>query len=108
MTGNKRRLEEKVSSGTSMICTPHNCWGHKIKEDEKIAACGTYGEKRNAYRFLVRKHRRKRSRHRRENNNKSDFTEIELEDVGRIYMVQEKRRWRVRVNTVTNFQVLSV
>jgi hypothetical protein len=89
-----------------MICTPHNCSGHKIKEDEKVGACGTYGEKRNAYRVLVRKHGRKRSRHRQEHNNKSDFKEMELEDAGRIYMGQEKRRWRVLVNTVTNFQVL--
>jgi hypothetical protein len=31
---------------------------------------------------------------------------MELEDVGRIYMGLEKRRWRVLVITVTNFQVL--
>jgi len=88
-----------------MICTHHNCSGYKIKKDEKVT-CDTYGEKRNAYRVLVRKHGRKRSRYRQEHNSKRDFKEMELEDVGRIYMGQEKRRWRVLVNTVTNFHVL--
>jgi hypothetical protein len=59
-----------------MICTLRNCSGHQIKEDWKVAAYGTYGEKRNPYRVLVRKHGRTRPRHREENNDKTDFKKL--------------------------------
>ena len=31
---------------------------------------------------------------------------MESKGVGRIYMAQEKRKWRILVNTVTNLHVL--
>jgi hypothetical protein len=37
----------------------YNCSDH-VKEDEMIRACGMHGEKRNAYRILVDKPKRKR------------------------------------------------
>ena len=96
-----------------MICTLRHCAGYQFKEDEKVGACGTYGEKRNTCRVLMRKHGRMRlrhrHRHRKENNNKTDFKEMELEDMGRIYKIyvaQEKRKSRFLVNTVTYFRVL--
>jgi predicted membrane protein len=66
-------------------------------------------EKRNVYRFMVRKPERKkplgRSRHRWMNNIKMYIEEVEWDDVNWIGLAEDIDRWRVLVNTVMNFQV---
>jgi hypothetical protein len=56
----------------SFITCTHN-YNDQVKEYEIGRACNTYGEKRNAYRFLMGKPEGKRSlgrpRRRREENN---------------------------------------
>jgi hypothetical protein len=64
---------------------------------------------RNAYKILVGKPEEKRPlgrpRRRWEDNIKMDFTEIWLEIVAWIHLVQDGDRWRALVNTVINFRV---
>jgi hypothetical protein len=67
------------------------------------------GEKRNAYRILVRKPEVKRPlgrpRRRQVNNIKMDVTEIGWDGVDWIDQAQDKNQWRALVNTVMNLLV---
>jgi hypothetical protein len=67
------------------------------------------GEKRNAYRLLVRKSERKRplGRPRRMwiDNIKMDLVEMGLGDVDWIGLAQDKNNWRALVNLVMNLRV---
>jgi hypothetical protein len=68
------------------------------------------GEKRNAYRFLVRNPEGKgplgRPRRRWVNNIKMDLLEIGWSDVDLICLAQDRDKWRALVNAVMNFRVL--
>jgi hypothetical protein len=67
------------------------------------------GEKRNAYRILVRKPEGKRplgrTRHRWVDNNKMDLREIGWDGVDGIDMAQDRDQWRALVNTVFNLRI---
>jgi hypothetical protein len=72
-------------------------------------ACSTNGEKRNAYRLLVRKPegRRPLGRPRRRwlDNIKIDLVEVGWGDVVWIGLAQDRDRWRALVNSVLNLRV---
>jgi hypothetical protein len=67
------------------------------------------GEKRNAYRLLVRKPAGKRPlgrpRHRWVGNIRMDLGEVGWGDVDWIGLAQDRNRWRALVNSVLNFRV---
>jgi hypothetical protein len=67
------------------------------------------GEKRNAYRKLVRKPEEKRPlgtpRSRWVDNIKVDVSDIECEGVDWIAMDQDRNKWRAILNTVINLRV---
>jgi hypothetical protein len=67
------------------------------------------GEKRNAYRLLVRNPEGKRPlgrpRHRWVDNIKMDLVEVGWGDVDWIDLAQDRDRWRALVNSVVNLQV---
>jgi hypothetical protein len=67
------------------------------------------GEKRNAYRLLVRKPERKRPlgrpRRRWVDNIRMDLGEVGLSDVDWIGLAQVRNRWRALVNWVLNLRV---
>jgi hypothetical protein len=67
------------------------------------------GEKRNTYRVLMKKPKRKRSLGRRrykwEGDVKMDLREIEWSGVDWNNLAQDNDQWRAFVNKVTNFRV---
>jgi hypothetical protein len=71
--------------------------------------CSTNGEKRNAYRLLVRKPEGKRplGRPRRlwVDNIRMDLGDVEWGDVDWIGLAKDRNRWRALVNSVLNFWV---
>jgi hypothetical protein len=71
--------------------------------------CSTNGEKRNAYRLLVRKPegRRPLGRPRRRwvDNIRIDLGEVGWGDVDWIGLAQDRKRWRAFVNSVLNLRV---
>jgi hypothetical protein len=72
-------------------------------------ACGTNGEKRNAYRLLVGKPKGKRPlgrpRCRWMKNIKIDLREIGWDGVDWIDLTQDRDQWRALVNMVMKFRV---
>jgi hypothetical protein len=72
-------------------------------------ACSTNGEKRNAYRILVRKPEGKRPlerlRHRWEDNIRMDLREIGWGCMDWIDLAQDRDQCRALVNTVINLRV---
>jgi hypothetical protein len=66
-------------------------------------ACSAKGEKRNAYRILVRKTEGKRRR--LVDNIKMDLRVIGCGDMDCIVLAQDRDQWRALVNTVMNLQV---
>jgi hypothetical protein len=72
-------------------------------------ACSPNGEKRNAYRLLVRKTERKRPlgrpRRRLVDNIKINILEISWGDVDWIGLAWDRDNWRALVNTVMNLRV---
>jgi hypothetical protein len=64
-------------------------------------------ELRNSYGSLVRKADGKRplGTSRREDNFRMDFRELGWENMDWIHLPQDKKRWRVVVNTVMNLRV---
>jgi hypothetical protein len=75
-----------------------------VKEDEMGGACSRYGEKRNAYRILVRKLEGKRPlgrpRRRWVDNIKIDLREIGWDGMDWIDLAQDRNQWRALVSTV--------
>jgi hypothetical protein len=71
--------------------------------------CSTNGEKRNAYRILVRKPEGKRPlrrpRSRWVDDNEMDLREIGWDGIDWIDLTQDRDQWRALVNTVMNLQV---
>jgi hypothetical protein len=71
--------------------------------------CSTNGEKRNAYRLLVRKPEGKRPlgrpRRRWVDNISMDLREVEWGDVDWIGLAKDRNRWRALVNSVMNLRV---
>jgi hypothetical protein len=71
-------------------------------------ACSTYGEKRGAYRILVRRPEGRRPlgrpRHRWEDNIKMDLQEVGW-GMDWIDLAQDRDRWRALVNAVMNLRV---
>jgi hypothetical protein len=67
------------------------------------------GDKRNVYRFLVRKRERKRSlgrtRCRWVDNIRLDLGEVGLGDVDWIGLAQDRNMWRAVVNSILNPRV---
>jgi hypothetical protein len=72
-------------------------------------ACSTNGERRNAYRILVRKPEGKRSlgrsRRRLPDSIKIDLREIGWDDMDWIDLAQDRDQWRALVYTVMNLRV---
>jgi hypothetical protein len=72
-------------------------------------SCSTNGEKRNAYRLLVRKLEGKRLlgrlRRRWVNNIRMDLGEVDWGDVDWIGLAQDRNRWRALVNSILNLRV---
>jgi hypothetical protein len=67
------------------------------------------GDKKNAYRILVRKREEKKRplrspRHIKQCNIKMDLTEGGLEGVGWIYLLQARDKWQAVLKTVTNLR----
>jgi hypothetical protein len=71
--------------------------------------CGTHGEGRRVYRFLVGSPEGKRPlvrpRRRWEDNIKMDVREIGIDGANWIWLAQDRVRWRAFVNTVMNLRV---
>jgi hypothetical protein len=68
-------------------------------------ACSAKGEKRNAYRLLLRqpgKRPQGRPRHRCADNIKMDLVEVELVELDWNGLAQSRYRWRAVVNAVIN------
>jgi hypothetical protein len=67
------------------------------------------GEKRNAYRLLLRKPAEKRPlgrpRSRWVDNVRMDLGEVGWDDVDWIGLAEDRNRWRVPVNSVLNLRV---
>jgi len=67
------------------------------------------GDRRGAYRILVRKPEGRRPlgrpRHRCEDNIKMDLQELGMNGMNWIALAQDTDRWRPLMNAVTNFQV---
>jgi hypothetical protein len=80
-----------------------------MKEDEMDRACNTMGEKRNAYRILVRKPEGKRPLgrpgRRWVDNIKIDLRQIGWDGIDWIDVAQDRDQWRALVHTVMNLQV---
>jgi hypothetical protein len=72
-------------------------------------ACGTNGERKNAYRILVGKPKGKRPlgrpKCRWEDNIRMDLREIGWGGVDWIDLAQDRDQWRAFVNTVMNLRV---
>jgi hypothetical protein len=72
-------------------------------------ACGTNGEKRNAYRILVGSPKGKRPlgrpRRRWVDNITMDLREIGLDGMNWIDLAPDSDQWRALVNTIMNLQV---
>jgi hypothetical protein len=72
-------------------------------------ACSTNGEKRNAYRLLVRKPEGRtplrRPRRRWLDTIRIDLVEVGWGDVDLIGLVQDRDSWRALVNSVLNLRV---
>jgi hypothetical protein len=72
-------------------------------------ACGTHGEKRNAYRVLVGKPEGERllgrPRRKWEGNVKMDLRDIERGSMDWINLSQNRDQWRAVVNTIMNLLV---
>jgi hypothetical protein len=71
--------------------------------------CSTNGEKRNVYRFLVRKPEGKRPlgrpRRRWVDNIRMGLGEVEWGDVDWIGLAKDRNRWRALVNSVLNLGI---
>jgi hypothetical protein len=71
--------------------------------------CGTYGERRGAYRVLVGKPEGRRPlgrpRSRWEDNIKMDLREVGCRGADWVDLAQDRDRWRALVYTVMNLRV---
>jgi hypothetical protein len=71
--------------------------------------CGTYGERRGAYRALVGKPEGRRPlgrpRRRWEDNIKMDLREVGWRVINWINLAQDRDRWRAVVNAVMDLRV---
>jgi hypothetical protein len=80
-----------------------------MKKTEMGRICGTYGERRGAYRALVVKieGRRplERPRRRWEDNIKTDLREVVWWTIDRKDLAKDRDRWRAIVSTVMNLRV---
>jgi hypothetical protein len=80
-----------------------------VEEDQVGGTCGMNGEKRNAYRILVRKPEGKRQlgrpRRRWIDNIKMDLLEIGVNVEAWIGLAQDRYRWGALVNSVMNLRV---
>ena len=79
------------------------------KRTEMDRACSTYGERRNAYRFLVGKREGSRPLgrpwRRWEDNIKMEFREEEWGVMDWTDLAENNDRWRALVNAITNLRV---
>jgi hypothetical protein len=83
--------------------------GDQVKKTETGRTCGTYGERRGAYRALVGKCEGRRPlgrpRRRWEDNIKMDLREVGWGGMDWIILAQDTDRWRALVNAVMNLRV---
>jgi len=63
------------------------------------------GERRGVFRFLVGKPEGKRPRHTWEDNIKMDLQEVGCRGVDWIELAQDRDKWHVLVNAVTNHRI---
>jgi len=72
-------------------------------------ACGAYGERRCAYRVLVRNPEGKRPlgtpTHRWEDNIKTSLHKVGCRGMDWIQLAQDRDRWRALVNAVMNLHI---
>jgi hypothetical protein len=82
---------------------------YQVKEDEMCGACGTNGDKWNAYRIMVGmpegKRPPERPRCRWEDNVKMDLREIVWGGMDWIDLAQGRDQWKALANTVMNLRV---
>jgi hypothetical protein len=81
----------------------------KSRRKEISGTCGTHGERRGVYRFLVGRPKIKRPlgrpRRRCEDNIKMELTELVIEGAKRIQLDHGGIQWRAFVSTVMNLRV---
>jgi len=69
-------------------------------------ACSTYGERRGVYRVSVGKYGGKgqlgKSRHRWEDNMKTDLQEVGCGGMGWVVVAQDRDRWQALLNAAMN------
>jgi hypothetical protein len=102
-----RRLHNKA--WCSVLLTKYHS-GDQVKKTEMGRTCGSYGERRGAYRALEGKPEGRRPlgrpRRRWEDNIKMDLREVEWGGgMDWINLAQDRDRWRALVNAITNLRV---
>jgi hypothetical protein len=107
VTGGWRKLHNEELH--NLYCSPSIIRMITSRRMRWLGHVARMGEKRNAYRILVRKRAGKRPLGRRRrrwvNNIKTDLREIGWDGMDWIDLIQDRDQWRALVNTVRNLRV---
>ena len=94
--------------GETVILIFHNVCRLQIKEDEMVEICGKHGEKRIAYRVLVRKSGGERALGQPvfiTENNIGGSKEIWCEEMELVYVAQDRNNWRTLLKMTVSSRV---